>query len=176
MPFYMCNYFKLLVFSVCLGWCWISSVVVAQPSLPNRSIIVSATQSLYFGEFSVVAGSSGGTVIVNQEGIRSSTGQIVLINSGNIAHQAIFELKLCPGRSVQVNYDTIIQLNGSNGGNLMLELGPTNFGRSGSVFFSNLGCDDTHHINVGGILHVESMSSNPPGAYSGVFYLTIIQQ
>src|SRR5690606_31894884 len=131
---------------------------------------------LYFGQLAVVAGSSGGTVIVNHDGTRSSTGQALLLNGGNMAHQAIFELKLCPGRIVLVNYDPIIQLTGSNGGSLMVEIGPTSIGSSGSTFISNAGCDDTHLVKVGGILHVGSMSSNPPGAYSGAFYLTFIQQ
>ncbi len=172
----MTQIFERHMFLLIFFCCMVVSTVVAQPDLPNRSIVVSATQTLYFGELSVISGSAGGTVIVSPNGTRSSTGQAVLINSGNMPHQAIFELKLCAGRSVLVNYISSIELIGSNGGKLILDLGPTNFGSSGSVFTSNLGCDDIHLIQVGGTLHVGPMTSNPAGVYTGSFVLTFIQQ
>lgn len=170
------NFICCLLATCCCGCGWVLQTVVAQPSLPNRSIVVSATQPLSFGPMTVLSGSSGGTVILEHDGTRVSTGEVVLLNSGDLSHQAIFELKLCPGRSVMVNYTPTIQLIGSNGGYLTMDIGPTNLGSNGSVFTSNLGCDDTHLINVGGTLHVGSIYANPPGTYSGSFSIVFVQQ
>ena len=59
---------------------------------------------------------------------------------------------------------------------MLLHLGPTNIGGSGSSFISNKGCDDLHYIRVGGTIDVGAMGANPPGLYSGTFNLTFVQQ
>jgi hypothetical protein len=151
--------------------------LVAQtvPGLPRRTATVSATQAFNFGDITIISGSSGGTVTVDYSGTRTATGSVVLLNSG-AAHQAIFEYKLCPGRSVTITYSPTVTLNGSLGGSLLLHVGPTNLGISGTSFISNKGCDENHLISVGGTIDVGSISSNPPGLYTGTFDLTFIQQ
>jgi len=146
------------------------------PNLPQRTALVSATQALHFGDLTVLSNSSGGTVSVDYNGIRSATGSVVLLNMGNAAQQGIFELKICPGRLINITYNNTITLTGSNGGSLLLHVGPANIGASGATFLSNKGCDDTHYITVGGTLDVSSVSSNPAGLYTGTFSLTFVQQ
>ncbi|WP_321438012.1 DUF4402 domain-containing protein [uncultured Bacteroides sp.] len=167
----------LLSFIFCLSF--YSTQVKGQnyaPDLPQRSGTVSSTQNLQFGDLTIQSGSSGGTVSVGYDGSRTATGNVCLLNLGNTPHQAIFEFKLCPGRTVTITYPETTLLTGSNGGSITLHVGPTNFGTSGSVFTSNKGCDDVHLIYVGGTIDVGSIASNPAGLYTGSFSLTFVQE
>ena len=146
------------------------------PDLPQRTATVRATQALNFGDMTILSGSSGGTVSVDHNGSRSSTGSVIMLNMGNPVQPAIFEVKICPGRMINVTFPTTTTLMGSNGGSMTLHLGPTSIGGSGSTFISNKGCDDIHLIRVGGTLDVGNIGSNPAGLYSGTFSLTFIQQ
>jgi len=146
------------------------------PDLPQRTATVRATQALNFGDMTILSGSSGGTVTVDQNGSRSQTGSVILLNLGNQVQPAIFEVKICPGRMINVTFPTTTILTGSNGGSMVLNLGPTNIGGSGSSFVSNKGCDDIHLIQVGGTLTVGNIGTNPGGLYSGTFSLTFVQQ
>lgn len=151
------------------------------PDLPLRSATLSAVQELNFGDLTIKSGSSGGTVSVDYNGTRSATGDIVLLNMGNIAQQAIFEYKLCPGRTVSVTYPTTIIMTGVNGGTLTLHVGPIRIGSTiinfgSGIFTSNKGCDDLHLIYAGGTIDVNSISANPSGSYTGSFQLTFNQQ
>ena len=76
----------------------IGTISFAQPILPPRTITVTATQALYFGTICVHG--LGGTVTLGYDGSRSSTGNVVLLPTAPTATPAIFEIKLCPGRSV----------------------------------------------------------------------------
>lgn len=156
-----------------------TEAIIAQtvPDFPQRSATVQATQSLNFGDFTLTsAGSSGGTVIVDHQGQRSGTGDIVLLNISSSAHAAIFEYKLCPGRRVTISYPASINLTGDNGGTMKLNLGETSKGANGTSFSSNSGCDDIHQISIGGTLEVSNLSTNPEGLYSGSFGITFIQE
>lgn len=156
-----------------------SEITIAQtvPDLPQRTGSIQATQTLQFGDFTLSSGAaSGGTVTVDYMGNRTASGDVILLNLGHTAQQAIFELKLCPGRRVTLSYATDIILTGNNGGSMNLKLGDTNFGGNNTSFASNKGCDDIHQITIGGALTVSSISSNPPGEYTGSFDITFIQE
>ena len=146
------------------------------PDLPQRTGSVAATQMLHFGDLTLTASSIGGSVTVNPDGTRMAFGDIILLNIGNVAQQAIFEYKLCPGRRVTLSYPPTVTLNGQNGGSLLLHVGPTNIGVSGSIFTSNMGCDDTHYIHVGGTIDIGPLVANPPGLYTGSFNIVFIQE
>ena len=146
------------------------------PTPPQRTASIAATQSLEFGDLTIIPGSLGGTVTVDHLGTRSASGSVILLNLGSPVRPAIFEYKLCPGRLVTVSYPESITLNGSAGGTLTLNIGPTSIGVTGDTFISNKGCDDVHQISVGGTLTVGSMAANPRGYYTGTFQLTFIQQ
>ena len=86
---------KMIVFLFfCLLCVWHNNVYGQNaPDLPQRTGTISATQSLHFGDLTIISGSAGGTVKVDYNGLRTSTGSVVLLNLGNTARQAIFEFE-----------------------------------------------------------------------------------
>lgn len=149
----------------------------SQPGLPSRTVTVNCTQTLNFGSFCLVNnGSSGGTVTVDWQGNRTSTGQVMLLNSGPSPQAAIFEINLCQGRLVVITYPSETILAGSNGGSVKLLIGPTEKGISGSAFQVNTDCSFITQLRVGGTLIINSNTANPGGDYSGSFSLTFNQQ
>ena len=148
----------------------------SQPDLPQRSATVTVTQMLDFGALTIDAGSSGGTATVDYNGVRTKSGSVLLLSMGPTAQQAIYEFKLCPGRVVTLTYPPTVTLTGNNGGSLLLHLENTSLGPSGTIFYSNQGCDDIQHISQGGTIDVGTLSSNPTGTYTGSFAITFVQQ
>lgn len=166
----------IYILIVILGLAAMHANAQVLPQPPQRTATVTATQSLEFGDLTILPGSAGGTVSVDYTGSRSASGSVILLNLGSAVRPAIFEYKLCPGRLVAVSYPASVTLNGSAGGTLTLNIGPTSVGVSGDTFVSNKGCDEIHQIAVGGTLLVGSMAANPRGYYTGTFQLTFIQQ
>ena len=165
------GYFKLLFLAALLFVCVDFSI--AQPVLPQRTITITATQSIHFGTVCLTGG-TGGTVTVGYDGSRISTGNLLLISSAPTAQPAIFEIKLCQGRTVSINYDATIPLFGSNGGSLTLDLGPTEKGPSGSSFSTNNDCNFITPLRMGGTLHIPGTAFQ--GIYTGSFALTFNQE
>ncbi len=148
----------------------------SQPNLPVRSVTVTATQAINFGAFCLTStGSSGGTVTVDWQGNRSSTGGIVLLSTETYL-PAIFEIQLCQGRNVVITYSATTTLTGSNGGSLTLNIGPTEKGGNGSSFAVSNDCNFITPLRVGGTLDVGSNLANPGGTYTGSFSITFNQQ
>jgi len=143
----------------------------AQPVIPQRAITVTPTQSLNFGRFCVTG--SGGTVTIPWQGSVTSTGGIVLI-SAPTPYPAIFEIKLCEGRQVTITFSATTLLSGSNGGSLILDIGPTEKGVNGVIFATNSDCNFITPLRVGGTLHVPGTAI--PGIYTGSFDMTFNQQ
>lgn len=153
------------------------AIVFAQPDLPPRQLTVNATQELHFGTFSLQdGGSSGGTVTVDWQGSRSSTGQIILLADAPIHQPAVFEVNLCQGRSVVITYSPTAILTGSNGGSITLNIGPTEKGPNGTSFQVDTDCSFITQLRVGGTLIVGNTGANPSGTYSGSFTITFNQQ
>ena len=143
----------------------------SQPGLPQRTITVNPTQALSFGRFCVAG---AGTITVGYDGSRSSTGGIALISTPS-PQPAIFEIKLCSGRQVSISFDaSSVPLNGTNGGTLTLNLGPTEKGGNGVTFSTNNDCNFITPLRVGGTLIVPG--GVPAGSYAGSFSITFIQQ
>jgi hypothetical protein len=165
------QHIKGLIFSIliCLSGC----LAYAQPVLPQRTITVMPTQGIHFGTF-CITGSLGGTVIVGYDGSRSKTNDILLFSKAPTAHPAIFEIKLCEGRQVTVNFDATTTLTGSHGGTFTLNLGPTEKGDNGCSFATNSDCNFTTPLRIGGTLHVPGTAV--PGTYTGSFAITFNQQ
>ena len=162
--------FSMLFFTTALFFC--ATLSYAQPTLPQRTLTVNATQPLHFGAF-CITGSGGGTVTVGYDGSRSSTGDIALLAISPMATPAIFELKLCEGRNVILTYSTTTALTGSSN-TLSLDIGPTEKGSSGSVFPTTGNCDYINLLRVGGTLTLPGDASS--GIYSGNFNITFIQE
>ncbi len=149
------------------------SFAFSQPALPQRFITVSSSQPIHFGTFCVTS-SLGGTITVGYDGSRTSTGSIVLLAVAPFAKPAIFEIKICQGRSISINFSPFTTLSGNNGGSLLFEIGPSEIGGNGSIFITNSDCDFITPLRIGGTLHISGFS--PPGVYSGNFNITLIQE
>jgi len=141
-------------------------------NITSNTITASQTQPISFGTY-CVTGTSGGTITVNWDGTRTSTGNIVLMAMQPIAQPAIFEIKVCQGRNISITYVATTTLNGSNGGSLDFDIGPTEKGINGSNFAIKSDCNIGTQLRVGGTLHIPSTAI--PGTYSGRFDITFNQ-
>lgn len=142
----------------------------AQPVLPQRQITVLPTQPIDFGTFSVTG---EGTITVDYLGNVSVTGGVFSIDETSVT-PAIFEIKLCQGRTITIDYDYSVQLTGRNGGQLELVIGPTQYGADGDEFPVNNDCNFITVLRVGGTLTVPA---NPvSGVYIGSFPMTFTQK
>lgn len=165
------NYFQGLLVTILFFVVTIN--LFAQPALPQRSISVNSTQSIQFGIFALTGG-AGGTVSVGWDGSRTATGNIALLAMAPMAQPAIFEIKLCQGRNVSITYPPTTTLTGDGGGNLTLEIGPTEKGSNGAFFPTNNNCNFITILRVGGKLHIPVAAI--PGNYTGNFYITFNQE
>jgi Domain of unknown function (DUF4402) len=145
---------------------------LAQQKPPTPiSVTISPTQGLSFGGF--YEGSSGGTVTVNPDGSRTSSGDVVLINSGFIYSPAIFEMQAQAGTLISIMNGPDVILSGSHGGSLHMHIGTSN---KGSSFIATVAAPGLNEIRIGGTLTVGSALANPAGSYSGTFSIIFIQQ
>lgn len=143
--------------------------IAAQPGLPPRQITVLPTQPIDFGIFCVLG---AGTIEVDYQGNVNVTGGVISLNTSSVT-PAIFEIKLCQGRTVRMVYDYSVMLDGSNGGQLELIIGPTERGISGDEFPVNSDCNFITILRVGGKLDVPANAV--PGVYIGSFPITFTQ-
>jgi hypothetical protein len=160
-------FFSTIVFCNCVNFSY------SQPTLPLRTLTVTATQAIHFGTF-CLTGPSGGTVTVGYDGSRTSTGSIALLSLEPAPQPAIFDVKLCQGRNVIITFSATTILTGSNGGSLMLDIGPTEKGINGARFPTSSDCNFITPLRVGGTLHVPGTSI--PGIYTGSFSITFNQE
>lgn len=147
-----------------------STNIVAQPSLPGRDISVLPTQPIDFGVFYI---GGAGTIEVDYQGNVNVTGGVVSLNTASVT-PAIFEIKLCQGRRITIGYDYSVMINGSNGGDVELVIGPTDKGISGAEFPSGNDCNFITVLRVGGKLIVPANAI--PGVYIGSFSVLFTQE
>lgn len=145
----------------------------AQPELPQRTLTVTPTQAIHFGTLCVTGG-AGGTVTVGYDGTRTATGNIALLSISPTAQPAIFEIKLCQGRNVIITFSSTTVLTGSEGGSLILDIGPTEMGANGASFATSSDCNFITPLRVGGTLNVPGTAL--PGTYTGTFDITFNQE
>jgi len=143
----------------------------AQPTLPQREITLYAAQELNFGKF--YDAGTGGTITVDWQGTRTTTGGIVGTTS-SIVRPAIFEVKLCQGRNITITYPTTTILEGSRGGSIVLNVGPTEKGVNGAIFATDKNCDFITLLRVGGTLNIPA--NTPVGDYTGTLEISFDQQ
>jgi hypothetical protein len=142
----------------------------AQPVLPQRQITALPTQPIDFGTFYVTG---AGSITVDYAGNVTTNGGVVSLDQTTVT-PAIFEIKLCQGRTVTIDYDYSVWLDGSNGGQLELIIGPSEYGGDGAEFPVNNDCNFITIIRVGGTLDVPA---NPvPGVYIGSFPMNFTQK
>ena len=138
-------------------------------SLPGDpgSITVYTVQHLSFGAFSI--GNSGGTVVIANNGTRSVTGDVLGLNLGTSYFQAIFDVDGPQGAIVSILNGTDATLTGSNGGSMLMHIGNPD---PSSPFIITVAQPARTQVKIGGTLTAGNSSANPPGNYSGTFYIT----
>jgi hypothetical protein len=130
-------------------------------------LYVYTIQNLSFGAF--YHGNTGGTVIIESDGSRSTTGDIVALNLGITYFNAIFEIEAPPGTIVSILNGPDATLTGSNGGSMTLSIGTSS---PVAPFSTTLSPPSRTQVNIGGTLTVGNNTASPPGSYTGTFYIT----
>lgn len=153
-----------------LAWLLLAEPVKAQvDSLPGDPVLMTiySVQNLHFGTFS--GGSGGGTLTLSPMGVRTVTGNVVVITQGVPGSPAIFDVDAVYGALVSLVNGPDITLSGSNGGSMSMRIGDSD---PPSPFITIPTQPLRTHVKVGAILTVGSAAENPPGIYTGTFYLT----
>ena len=152
------------------------NVSSAQPGLPQREITAIPTQPIDFGTFYVTG---AGTIKVDFQGNVTTTGGVVSVNTSSVT-PAVFEIKLCQGRTVTLSNVYSVNINGSNGGQLELLIGEAKRDglgdvlTNGSSFAVDTNCTFTTILRAGGTLIVPANAVQ--GVYIGSFPMTFTQQ
>ncbi len=154
---------------VCLFLVYISVRAQEMPPRPI-TVTVNTSQNLSFGNFA--QGALGGTVSVSSSGMRSWTGNIVLLIGSSVS-PALFDVVANPGTLITIVNGSDVSLNGNNGGTLMLHIGTSS---TGSPFITTVARPSPTHVYIGGTLTVGNPGANSPGDYSGIFQVTFVQQ
>jgi hypothetical protein len=137
---------------------------------PPRPLQVTTFQNLSFG--AVIQGTVGGKVIIDPQGSRSITGDLIPVNMGYTYYPAIFEIRAIPGCLITIVNGPDIIMNGP-GGTLTLHIGtsiPT------SPFVNTRNPSSPIQVRIGGTLTVGNSMANPSGNYIGNFSVTFAQQ
>jgi uncharacterized membrane protein len=150
---------------------FLASVEVIAQEPPPRPVSITVTQNLGFGAFT--HGAIGGSVSISSAGLRSATGDVILLNLGFPFSTAVYRLVANPGTVISILDATNVVLPGSNGGSLTLSTGPSN---PASPFVMNTVPPAYTVLNIGGTLTVGNSALNPPGNFSGTFNITFIQE
>lgn len=134
-------------------------------------ISIQKTENLQFGS---AAAGTGGTVIIDPDGSRSKSGNVTLVNIGDVS-AAAFTVEGDAGREYVLTLPTdpiVITLAGGGDDMSIDGFASSLTGRgtlSGSL--STTGTTGTQDITVGATLHVKS--GQTPGAYSGTFNVSV---
>lgn len=155
----------IIVFLCCPG------ILNAQPHPPKPIKINATSQVLAFGAF--YQGAGGGSVIIAPAGTRSSTGNIVLLNMGYTYSAALFELYAHPGTIISILNGPNSTLTGTPSGTMTMQVGSSS---PSSPFVTNQNFNVAIKLYIGGTLTVGSSAANPPGSYTGTFYITLVQE
>ena len=147
-------------------------LIFGQPALPQRVITATPTQSISFGTF-FDNGGNGGSITVDWQGIRTTTGDIYPIPNSPVT-PAIFAIKLCQGRTVNITYPESTTLTDSNGFSLKLDIGPTEKGGNGAVFATEKNCNFITLLRIGGTLHIPP--NTPSNSFTGNISIYFEQQ
>lgn len=137
------------------------AIISAQPALPQRTVTIYPSQGLNFGLFYDQNG-SGGSITVDTQGNRTVTGSISTLPSFP-GLPALFEIKLCQGRTITISYPPETILTSSNEDEIIMKIGPTQKGGNGTVFATENNCNFITILRVGGTLII------PPNTKTGVF-------
>ncbi len=137
---------------------------------PPRPLEVTPIQNLNFG--AIIQGTVGGTVIMDPQGLRTPTGDLILVNMGYSYNPALFNIQAIPGSLINIVFNPgFVTLPGNNGGTLKLLVNKS----FPSSPFINTKSSGTQ-VLIGGTLMVGSSMATPAGYYFGSFTITFAQQ
>lgn len=158
----------LVVFGIVVS----NSTFAQQPFPPPLQLQVFTLQGIGFGSF--FTGGTGGTIQISPSGGRTTTGSVVGLPA-EPGMQAIFNVRLIPGRLVHINLSSSAILYRSGGSE---SLTVTNFisDKPGNTFVTTGGQPFINPVQIGATLNVGNISVNPAGEYSGSFSVTFIQE
>jgi len=147
--------------------------IVRGQEMPPRPIdvTVNLSQNLNFGAF--YHGNVGGSVIIYNDGSRSSTGDIVLLTMGYTFSTGLYDVVANPGTLVSILNGPNAILTGNNGGSMILQIGESD---PGSPFIIITTPPASTQVRIGGTLYVGNPITNPPGNYGGTFDVTFVQE
>ena len=149
----------------------LSSLVKAQEPPPRPVVINVTAQTLSFGAFA--HGAVGGTVSISSGGIRSSTGDVILLSLGYPYSTTLYEVIANPGTIISILNGSDVTLPGSNGGSITLTIGASD---PASPFVTSTPPPLPTYLNIGGTISIGNTAANPPGNYSGTYDITFVQQ
>jgi len=115
----------------------------------------------------------GGTVAISSTGTRTASGDVVLLNLGVSYFESIFEVEGIAGTVVSILNGPNATLTGSNGGSMSMSIGSSTPVGPFSIMVSP---PTRTQVRIGGTLNVGAPASNPPGTYTGTFYVTFNQE
>ena len=158
----------LPVLLLCVVCCCCQAQVNPTDSIPDdpAAMRVFTYQNLSFGAF--MGGPTGGKVIISNSGSRSVTGTVTPLSMGVMYFQAIFEVSTPHGSIVSLLNGPDAVLTGSNGGTMSMHIGSSD---PPSPFVTTAYPPLHTQVSVGGTLTLGNPASNPPGTYSGNFYI-----
>lgn len=129
---------------------------------------VNVVQPLRFGFFA--QGKSGGTLSIEADGSRSSSGTVIPLNFGLTYSQLVLEIEAPAGTIVSILGGTT-KLIGSNGGSMLVTLGASS---PVMPFSIQQGSPAKTYLNVGAVLTVGDSLASPEGNYSGNIYISFM--
>lgn len=137
-------------------------------SQEEQHISITKLSDFRFGAF--YPGKFGGSIEINGDGARSSSGSVILLNSEVNASAAVFEIK-CPSNTlIHILIDSKIELRNESGGTILCEpifTEPTHFVSPNNAEAGFL-------YSIGAKLNIQDASFESTGAYSGRMNVFII--
>lgn len=153
---------------ICIAAWMAPQVVDAQQKPPKPiSVTVSKEYDLNFGTFCAGNGQST-TVIIDPNGSRSKTGNIILLGSSSWS-AARYDVSALPGTYINLMFQDA-ELTGPNQATITLQVGGSN---PPSPFVAT---GEHTTVTIGGTLIVGASGVTPSGNYNGEFYVTFIQE
>lgn len=154
-----------IICSLALAFLCLSAVAQEKPPQP---MLITPVQNLSFGAF--IQGNVGGNVIIDPQGSRTVTGDLIPANMGYSYYPAIFQIDAIPGSVITIVFGPDVDLPGNHGGKISLHV---NTSLPQSPFISKT---SSTLVRVGGTLTVGDSGHNPAGDYFGSFLITFVQQ
>ena len=158
-----------ILFSLILSIPGLRELKAQQP--PPRPIKIDLVQSLGFGAF--YQGAGRGNCNYHSFRTRFSTGNVFLVNLGYSFSAAVFTIHANPGTIISIVNGPDITLTGSPSGSMTLHIGSSN---PASPFVNTNPYGVGISLSIGATLTVGAPAANPPGSYTGTFYITLVQE